>query len=68
MAKQQMPVMPKAGGGLLGKLVGTLVVLALLVLVVKHPAAAATMVQGLFGLLGGAVEGLVAFFTLLGQQ
>lgn len=62
MAKNSLPIMPKAGGGTLSKALWTLVVVALVVLVVKYPSDAATFVQNVADLIGGAVEGLVAFF------
>ncbi len=61
MSKQQMMPMP-SGGGVLPKLIGTAVVLALLVMVIKQPAATAGWVEGLFGAAVGAVEGIAAFF------
>lgn len=62
MAKNSLPMLPKTGGGALSKLLWSLVGVALLVLVVKYPNDAAAFAQGAFGLLGGAVEGLVTFF------
>lgn len=61
MAKKEMMPMP-SGGGLLPKLIGTAVVLALLVMVIRQPAATAGWVEGLFGCTLGAVEGIAAFF------
>lgn len=67
MAKNSMPVMPKAGGGALAKLMWSLVVIALLVLVVKYPTDAAAIARGGFELIGGTVEGLVSFLRQVGQ-
>lgn len=61
MSKQQMMPMP-SGGGPLPKLIGAAVVLALLVMVVKQPAATASWVEGIFGSAIHAVEGISAFF------
>jgi hypothetical protein len=62
MAKSAFPM--KTGSGLLGKVVGTLAVLAVLTLVVRHPNNAATFVTGAFHLAGQAIDGFSAF---LGQ-
>ncbi|KAA5836019.1 hypothetical protein F1721_06635 [Saccharopolyspora hirsuta] len=62
MAKNSLPIMPKAGGGALSKVIWLLVGVALLVLVVKYPGDAAAFVNGVFDLLGGAVESLASFF------
>lgn len=61
MSKKEMMPMPK-GGGPLPKLIGTAVVLALLVMVIRQPAATAGWVEGIFGWALGAVEGIAAFF------
>ncbi|MEU3274507.1 hypothetical protein ABZ639_26995 [Saccharomonospora sp. NPDC006951] len=66
MAKQT-PVLPKAGGGVLVKLVGTVAVIALLVVVVKHPADAAAWVKGVAGTVVDVVDGFVAFFRNMGN-
>ena len=60
MAKQQFPMM-KSGGGALSKLVGVLLMLAVLTLVVKHPAESAHWFSGALSTLGTAVEGLATF-------
>lgn len=62
MAKNSLPIMPKASGGALSKVIWMLVGVALLALVVKYPNDAATFVQGAVDLFGGAVGGLVKFF------
>lgn len=48
MAKNVIPGM-KTGGGVMSKVVGTAVVLAILVIVVKHPSDAAEFVKTVFG-------------------
>lgn len=48
MAKNAIPGF-KTGGGMLSKVVGTAVVLAVLVIVVKHPSDAADFVKTVFG-------------------
>ncbi|MGH3564461.1 MAG: hypothetical protein ACRDRH_00195 [Pseudonocardia sp.] len=48
MAKSEIPGM-KAGSGAMSKVVGTAVVLAILVIVVKHPSDAADFVKTVFG-------------------
>ena len=48
MAKNTIPGM-KTGGGVMSKLVGTAMVLAILVIVVKHPSDAADFVKTVFG-------------------
>lgn len=58
MAKNALPVKT---GGMLGKLIGALVALAVLTLVVKHPSDAADWVTGLFHMLGRAIDGISAF-------
>ncbi|MGI8310474.1 hypothetical protein [Saccharopolyspora hattusasensis] len=67
MAKNSLPMLPKTGGGALSKVVWSLVGVALFVLVVKYPNDAAVFAKGAFGLLGGVVEGLVAFFRQIGR-
>lgn len=59
MAKNAFPM--KTGGGVLGKVVGLLVALAVLALVVKHPSDAATWVTSAFHLFGGMIDGVSAF-------
>ncbi|MEV0698623.1 hypothetical protein AB0I53_12000 [Saccharopolyspora sp. NPDC050389] len=61
MAKTQFPMMPKAGGGVLAKLVGVVLVLAVLTMVVKQPAEAAVLVKGIAAGFGAAAEGAAAF-------
>lgn len=62
MAKQTIPGF-QTSGGVLRKVIGTAVVLALLVIVVKHPADAANWVKTAVGWL----DGLVTFFQQVGS-
>lgn len=64
MAKQAVPGVP-TGGGIMPKLIGWAVALAVLVLIVKHPADAATWVKGGFELFGALVGGIAEFFRAL---
>jgi hypothetical protein len=48
MAKNAIPGL-KTGGGVMSKVIGTVVVLAILVIVVKHPSDAANFVKAVFG-------------------
>jgi hypothetical protein len=48
MARNAIPGL-KSGGGVMSKVVGTAVVLAILVIVVKHPSDAADFVKTVFG-------------------
>lgn len=64
MARNTFPMMP-TGSGVLGKIVGTVVGLGVLVFVVKHPAEAAQLLTTVLGLLGNAVEGLASFLSQL---
>lgn len=61
MAKQTFPMPGNSGGGVLGKLFGTLVALAIMTLVVKDPVGAAHLASQLAGFLGAAVQGLATF-------
>lgn len=64
MPKQQL--LPTGGGSkLLPKLIGGLVLLALLAVVVKHPADAADWVTTMASRAGNAVDGLASFFRTL---
>ncbi|HKS48771.1 MAG TPA: hypothetical protein VJT49_27415 [Amycolatopsis sp.] len=60
MAKNPYPMM-NGGGGLMSKVIGTLVLIAILVLVIKYPADAARWVHG----LGSVIDGVVNFFRAL---
>lgn len=64
MAKNQMPMMPKMGGGKFKPLAG-LFFLAFLVLVLKAPAEAAQITTGAWDAVGGAVENFMAFTNQL---
>jgi hypothetical protein len=58
-------MMPMKTSGLLGKLVGVLVMLAVLALIVGHPADAATWTIGVVHLLGRVIGGISAFLRYL---
>lgn len=64
MAKTHMPL--PTGGKTLPKLISALVGVALLVIVVKHPSEAATMLKAAGGVLGDVIEGLWTFVQQLG--
>jgi hypothetical protein len=59
MAKTQMPL--PTGGKILPKLISAFVGVALLVIVVKHPSDAATVLKAAGGALGSLIEGLWTF-------
>lgn len=61
MAKQAIPGL-QTGGGIMPKLIGWAVTIAVLVLIVKHPADAAVWVKGAFELFMALVGGLALFF------
>lgn len=60
MGKTQFP-MPKVGSGLLPKVVGGLIGLAILTLVVKSPEEAAVLAKGIAAMFGAAAEGVATF-------
>ncbi|QWF80445.1 hypothetical protein [Amycolatopsis sp. CA-230715] len=60
MAKSTIPGL-KSSGGVLPKLIGLTVLAAVLMLIVKHPANAATWVQSAGDWVGNAVDGLANF-------
>lgn len=64
MAKSMVP-MPSGGGGVLSKVIGILIALAVVAVVVKHPSDSAGWVQGLFDLGGDAVDGIASFIHTL---
>jgi hypothetical protein len=64
MAKNVIPGVT-TGGGMLSKVIGTAVVLAVLVIVVKHPTDAASFAKALVGGVGAVIDGLVSFFRSL---
>jgi hypothetical protein len=57
----------KSGGGVLKKVVGVVVVLAILALVVNHPHDAAGMVNSATEQGGGVIDSVVEFFRDLGH-
>lgn len=61
MAKQSFPMPGTSSGGLLPKVLGTLVTLAVVTLVVKDPVGAAHLAGQLAGFLGTVVTGLATF-------
>lgn len=61
MTKTQFPMMPKAGGAIMPKLLGLLVLGAVLMLVIKDPVEAATWARGLFGFLGSVMDAIATF-------
>lgn len=63
MAKNMVP-MP-TGNGVLPKLIGAAVLLALVVLIVKHPGDSANGVEGLIGLGEDVVDGIASFLHKL---
>lgn len=65
MAKQQIPMMPKAGGGP-AKLVGVLLLVAFLALVLKAPAEAAQLVKGVAAAFSGGADSLMTFADQVG--
>ena len=65
MAKNMMPM--KSGSSLVSKLVGLIIVSAVLMLIIKYPSDAAGWVTGGAHLFTNVVSGLVAFFRQLGS-
>jgi hypothetical protein len=66
MAKRGTQVPMPIGGGLGRKVIGLAVVIALLVIVIKHPSGAAAVATGAAKFLGGVIEGLWSFVQQLG--
>jgi hypothetical protein len=64
MARNAIPGL-KTGGGILPKMIGTVVVITILVIVVKHPSDAAHFVKTVFSGLGAVIDGVVSFFRAL---
>ncbi|MDT7803732.1 MAG: hypothetical protein QOI78_7165 [Actinomycetota bacterium] len=64
MAKNNFPMM-KSGGGLLGKAVGLVVTLAIIVLIVKYPADSAGWASGAAHGVGAVIDGVVTFLRAL---
>lgn len=61
MAKQTMWPAPSSGGGVLSKVVNTLILVSLAMLVVKYPTDAARWVTATLRVLWGVVGGIVTF-------
>lgn len=66
MAKRSTQIPIPTGGGVLRKIVGLAVAIALLVIVVKHPADAAAAATRVASFLIGVIEGVWSFFQQLG--
>lgn len=64
MAKQTMMPMP-SGGSILPKLIGTAVLIALVLVVIKHPGDSAALVKGLFSAGETVVDGIASFLHQL---
>jgi hypothetical protein len=64
MARNVFPGM-KTGGGILSKVIGTAIVMAIIVMVIKHPADSASFAKELFGGAGAVIDGFVSFFRSL---
>lgn len=63
MARNMMPM--KSGSGVGSKLIGLVIVSAVVVLIIKYPGDAAGWVTGAAHLFTNVVSGLVAFFRAL---
>jgi hypothetical protein len=67
MAKRGSTQIPMpTGGGVLRKIVGLAVLIALLVIVVKHPSDAAAAATRAAGFVGSVIDGLWSFVQQLG--
>jgi len=64
VAKNVIPGL-KTGGGVMSKVIGTAVMLAILVIVIKHPTDAASFAKAFFSGFGAVVDGFVGFFRAL---
>jgi hypothetical protein len=64
MAKKTTPLAAPAGS-VLPKVIGTLVLLALLLVIVKHPSEAAVWAKALGAGIGTAANGLAAFLNAI---
>lgn len=62
MARNSMLPM-KTGSGLLGKIIGGLIALAVLSMVIKYPTEAASWVTSLFHWAGSAIDGISTFLA-----
>lgn len=60
-------LVPTGGTSVMPKVIGTLVVLGLLAVVVKHPGDAAAWVTGMAAWLESVVDGVAEFFRLVGS-
>ncbi|MCA1194181.1 hypothetical protein [Saccharopolyspora sp. 6V] len=60
MAKQQLPMMPKQGGGF-GRLLGAAILLGFLLLVIQSPAEAAQILKGIGAVLGSGLDAITTF-------
>lgn len=60
-------VVPTGGSSVLPKVIGTLVVLGLLAVVVKHPGDAAAWVTGVAAWFESVVDGVAEFFRQVGS-
>ena len=65
MAKQQQFPGISTGRGPLAKVIGIALVIAVLVLVVKHPTDAAAFAKAAFSTCGDAIDGIVTFLRSL---
>jgi hypothetical protein len=66
MAKRGTQIPMPARGGAARKTVGLAVVIALLVIVIKHPSDAAAVATDVAKFLGGVIDGLWSFVQQLG--
>lgn len=66
MAKRGTQIPIPTGGGLLRKIIGLAVVIALLVIVIKHPADAAAAATSAARFVGSVIDGLWSFVQQLG--
>ncbi|MEU0790344.1 hypothetical protein ABZ342_09755 [Amycolatopsis sp. NPDC005961] len=64
MAKSNFPVM-KSGSGLVGKAIGLIVGLAIIVLIVKYPTDSASWASGAAHGIGAVIDGVVTFLRAL---
>lgn len=68
MSGKQQLIPTSTGGKFLPKLIGTLITLAVLALVIKHPASAASSVHSLWAVGTSVVDGLAAFFEAVSKH
>ncbi|MBN6036237.1 hypothetical protein [Amycolatopsis sp. 195334CR] len=67
MARKTPTIVPETGGGILPKIIGTVVLLALAALVVKHPGPTAEWVKDLFAWATSVIDGVSAFLGHIGN-